>query len=81
MTHVTQQVSELMEKALRLSIQERGEVIDRLIASLDDKSAQEDIEAAWDEEIKRRVHNVRSGQVKTIPGEQVLREIDEEFPD
>jgi len=38
------------------------------------------VEAAWDEEIKRRVDDIRSGRVKTIPGEQVLRELAEEFP-
>jgi putative addiction module component (TIGR02574 family) len=72
MSQLTPQVSELLEKALALSTQERGTLIDRLIASLDDEPAEEGVEAAWDEEIKRRVDDVRSGRVKTIPGEQVL---------
>jgi putative addiction module component (TIGR02574 family) len=72
MSQLTPQLSELLEKALALSTQERGTLIDRLIASLDDEPAEEGVEAAWDEEIKRRVDDVRSGRVKTIPGEQVL---------
>lgn len=69
---MTPQVSELLEKALSLSTEERGLLIDRLVESLDDEPAEEGVEAAWDDEIKRRVDDVRSGRVKTISGEQVL---------
>jgi putative addiction module component (TIGR02574 family) len=75
MAQVTPQVSEILEKALALSTQERGLIIDRLIESLDDEPAEEGVEAAWDEEIKRRVDDIRSGRVKTIPGEQVLQRL------
>jgi putative addiction module component (TIGR02574 family) len=56
-----------------------GVLIGRLIASLDEEAPEEGLEAAWDDEIKRRVDDIRSGRVKTIPGEQVLRELAEEF--
>jgi putative addiction module component (TIGR02574 family) len=72
MAQMTPQVSELLEKALSLSTQERGLLIDRLIETLDNEPAEEGVEAAWDEEIKHRVDDIRSGRVKTIPGEQVL---------
>jgi putative addiction module component (TIGR02574 family) len=52
-----------------------------LIASLDEAAPGEGVEAAWDDEIKRRVDDIRSGRVKTIPGEQVLQELADEFPD
>jgi putative addiction module component (TIGR02574 family) len=81
MAQMTPQVLELLEKALELSTQERGLLAARLIDSLDDEPAEEGVEAAWDAEIKRRVDDIRSGRVKTIPGEQVLRELAEEFPD
>ncbi|HEY6765809.1 MAG TPA: addiction module protein [Candidatus Sulfotelmatobacter sp.] len=81
MAQMTPRVSELFEKALSLSTQERGLLIDRLVESLDDEPAEEGVEAAWDAEIKSRVDDIRSGCVKTIPGEQVLRELAEEFPD
>jgi putative addiction module component (TIGR02574 family) len=81
MAQMTPRVSELLEKALTLSTQERGLLIDRLVETLDNEPAEEGVEAAWDEEIKRRVGDIRSGRVKTIPGEQVLRELAEEFPD
>jgi putative addiction module component (TIGR02574 family) len=75
MSQLTPQVSELLEKAMALSSQERGMLIDRLVESLDDEPGEEGVEAAWDEEIKRRVEDIRSGRVKTIPGEQVLARI------
>jgi putative addiction module component (TIGR02574 family) len=81
MAQMTPRVSELLEKALTLSTQERGLLIDRLVETLDNEPAEEGVEAAWEEEIKRRVDDIRSGRVKTIPGEQVLREMAEEFPD
>ena len=81
MEQMTPQVSELLEKALTLSTQERGELAARLIDSLDDQPAEEGVEEAWQEEINRRMDDIRSGRVKTIPGEQVLRGIAREFPD
>jgi len=75
MAQMTPQVSEVLEKALTLSIQERELLIDRLVESLEDEPAEEGVEEAWADEIKRRVDDIRSGKVKTIPGEQVLREL------
>jgi putative addiction module component (TIGR02574 family) len=81
MAEMTPQVSEVLEKAQALSTQERGLLIDHLIESLDEGPAEEGVEQAWGEEIKRRVDDIRSGKVKMIPGEQVLRELAKEFPD
>jgi len=81
MAQMTAQLSELLERALRLTMQERGLLIDRLLESLDDEPAEEGVEAAWADEIKRRVDDIRLGRVKTIPSEQVFQELEEEFPD
>jgi len=72
MAQMTPPVSELLEKALSLSTKERGLLIDRLVESLDNEPAEVGVEAAWDEEIKRRVDDIRSGWVKTIPGDRLL---------
>ena len=81
MAPLTPKASEILEKALELSDKERGQLIDRLAASLDEGSPDEGVEEAWTEEIKRRVDEIRSGKVKMIPGEEVLREMAKEFPD
>jgi putative addiction module component (TIGR02574 family) len=75
MAQMTPQVSEVLEKALSLSPQERGLLIDRLVDSLDEGPAEEGVEEAWDEEIKRRVNDIRSGKVEMIPGEEVRRRL------
>jgi putative addiction module component (TIGR02574 family) len=80
MAQLTPQASDLLEKALNLSTHERGLLIDRLIESLDEDPPESGVEAAWAEEIKRRVDDVRSGKVEMLPGEQVLRDLAKEFP-
>jgi putative addiction module component (TIGR02574 family) len=81
MAEMTPRVSEVLEKAMALSTQERGLLIDHLIESLDEGPPEEGVEEAWADEIKRRVDEIRSGKVKMIPGERVLRELAKEFPD
>ncbi len=72
---------EVLAKAMQLSSDERGRLIDELRESLDDEPAEPGVEEAWAEEIKRRVDDIRSGRAKMIPGEDVLRELAEDFPD
>jgi putative addiction module component (TIGR02574 family) len=81
MAQMSPQASEWLEKALKLSEQERKLLIDGLVESLANERAAEDVGAARSAEVRRRVDDIRSGRVKTIPGEQVLRELAEEFPD
>ena len=75
MPQMTPQVSEVLEKALALSTKDRGLIIDRLIESLDNEPAEEGVEAAWSEEIKRRVEEIQSGRAEMIPGEEVHRRL------
>ena len=75
MAEKTREASELLGKAMQLTQRERGLLIDQLIETLDDTSADPGAEEAWAREIKRRVDEVRSGRVKTIPGDQVMREL------
>jgi putative addiction module component (TIGR02574 family) len=44
-----------------------------LLESLDDEPADEGVEAAWNEEIKRRIEEIDSGKVQMIPYEEVRR--------
>lgn len=72
-------LKEIENQALQLSTQERGELIHRLIVSLEGpaEDTPEAIAQAWDEEIARRVAEIDAGTVKLIPHEQVMAEIDE----
>lgn len=75
MPQLTPQASELLQKVLNLSTQDRGTLIDRLIESLDEGEPDADVEETWSEEIKRRVDDVRSGKVELIAGEEVRRRL------
>jgi putative addiction module component (TIGR02574 family) len=81
MAQMTPQVSEWLEKALKLSEPERELLVGGLVESLANEPANKEAEATWSEQVKRRVDDIRSGLMKTIPGKQVLREVVEEFPD
>lgn len=62
------------ELASKLSLKQRIEFAERLMTGVSD-FATEEIERAWDREIKRRLDEYRSGKVKLIPSAQVHAEI------
>jgi putative addiction module component (TIGR02574 family) len=70
MAQMTPEVSELLEKALSLTVEEQEALADSLISNLGGK-VEEGVLAAWDEEIKRRVADLDSGRTKTVPWTEV----------
>lgn len=65
-----QDAQELLKKALALPDRERADLAGGLIDSLDD-NVDENAEAAWQEEIVRRLEDVQSGKVKTTSWDEV----------
>jgi len=67
-------LEQLENQALQLSPKERGELIHRLIVSLDSEPEEtpEAIAKAWDEEIARRVADMDAGKTVWIPAEEVF---------
>ena len=63
-------VAELLKEASRLPESERAELAGRLIESLEGEP-DPDVEVAWAEEVERRVRQLDSGEVKTIPWAEV----------
>lgn len=70
MFNMTQEARELLERALALPESERAELAGNLISSLD-TTADEDVDAAWQEEVVRRLNEVRSGKVVTASWKDV----------
>ena len=66
--------SKLLEKALSLPPEARAALAGSLIESLDE-DVDEDAEAAWEEEIARRIQQLNSGKAKTIPWSKARRMI------
>ena len=75
MPQISPQAAELLDKVLALSVEDRGVIIDRLVESLDAGPVEEGVEAAWSDEIKRRVEEIQSGKVEMISGEEVDRRL------
>ena len=71
---MTQKSQILLEAALKLTANERAEVAEQLIASLDEVP-DTDVEQAWQEEVQRRLGQIERGEVKTIPWEEVQRRL------
>jgi putative addiction module component (TIGR02574 family) len=67
---MTQEAQELLRKALALPDKERAELAGNLISSLD-ATVDPDADAAWQQEVVRRLHDVQSGRVETISWEKV----------
>ncbi len=60
---------QIAAEAMRLSAEERADLADKLWISVD---TPEEVAAAWDAEIERRIAQIDSGEVETIPSEQLM---------
>ena len=63
--------SEVFKRALDLGERDRATLAGLLIESLEREQPDRDLEAAWKVEIQRRIRELDSGDVKTIPWEEV----------
>ena len=73
---------EIIASALQLPLAERERIVDALQESLIDETIDhgpvepaDEVEAAWSEEIARRISDIDSGRVKTIPADEAERVI------
>jgi putative addiction module component (TIGR02574 family) len=69
-------LNDIEAEAMKLSIEERAELADRLWASVEPQAA---VNAAWAVEIEQRVRQLEMGEVDTIPHETVMTELRNKF--
>jgi len=69
---------QILRAAMELPPDSRAMLAGHLLESLD-QPEQMEIDAAWSEEIERRIRDVDEGRVKLIPGEEVLAELRSRF--
>ena len=67
-------VQQLFDSALRLSDHDRAELAGLLLASIEEEE-DTDTQAAWCDEIARRLEELRSGAVTPIPWAEVRRRL------
>jgi putative addiction module component (TIGR02574 family) len=72
---MTCEVSEILKKALALPPEARAAIAGSLLESPHDAPVEEGVEAAWSEEIKRRIEEIDSGKVQMIPYEEVRQRL------
>lgn len=69
---------ELLAEALRLARPERARVAEELLSSLEE--VEDDVAAAWADELERRSRDVAEGRVETVPWDtaraEILRELE-----
>ena len=71
------EVSDLLKRALALSVDERTALANTLLDSLEttNESVTESVEEAWDQEVARRIEDLKTGKAVTVPWEQLHREL------
>lgn len=67
-------LKELFREAAGLPDSDRAQLAGMLLESLEDEP-DADVEAAWAEEVERRIRQVDAGEVTMIPWEQVRAEL------
>ena len=67
-------LDQIATEAMQLPASSRSELAEKVVESLD-FSEDDDVQRAWTTEAVRRRDEVRSGRVKTVPGEQVLDQV------
>lgn len=67
---MTREVHELLERAMTLSAHERAELAGSLLDTLDD-AVDDNVEAAWHEEIAQRVSDLDENKAKTVTWTEV----------
>ncbi len=70
----------VLEQALQLSDEERGELVGQLLRSLESDVAEPALTAdewhvAWSAELERRAREVRDGKVALIDGDEALASV------
>jgi len=67
------EVTDLLKRALALPADERAALANTLLDSLD--TPNQSVDQAWDEEVARRMEDLKAGKAVTVPWEQLHREL------
>jgi putative addiction module component (TIGR02574 family) len=72
-------IEKITQEIVELSRRERLMLV-RLLLDLDKPSQGDEIEKAWDQEIRARVKAVDEGRAKGIPYDEIKKELNSHFP-
>ena len=66
-------VEELTARAKELPTEQRARLAEEILATLDPQD--QEVDAAWDAEIRKRIEEIETGAVKTVPAEQAFAQV------
>jgi putative addiction module component (TIGR02574 family) len=67
------EATDLLRKALALPADERAALANTLLDSLEPTN--ESVQEAWDEEVARRIEDLKAGKAVTVPWDDLHREL------
>lgn len=69
-------IAELFRQAIELPSEERMELVEKLIESLEPAGFDSaDVAPAWNAEVQRRISEIDRGDVELVPAEEVFRKL------
>jgi len=68
---------ELISEAVSLPVEKRILLVNKLLESLN--PSKKEIDEVWAKEAEGRVSDIMAGKEKTIPGEEVFKEVREKY--
>lgn len=74
---MTAKTKELISMVESLPVDVKTTLVEKILNSL--HPSQKEIDALWAKEAEKRVKEIKTGRVKTIPGDKVFKEIQEKF--
>ena len=74
---MTMKTEELISMVESLPVDIKTTLVEKILDSL--HPSQKEIDVLWAKEAEKRVHEIKTGKVKTISGDKVFKEIREKF--
>ncbi len=69
------EIVDLLKRALALPVAERAALANTLLDTLESTNESVSVQEAWDEEVARRIEDLKAGKAVTVPWEQLHREL------
>lgn len=66
------QIEKVMAETMRLNLEDRAQLVGKLLLSLDEPTESE-VERLWLDEASRRLGEYRQGKIKGLPADEVFR--------
>ena len=76
---MTSQARKILEEALALPEEDRLYLAEALQESVEPIESQEEIDAAWRDELERRLKSIEDGTAVLLDGDEVMRELKSKY--